>query len=89
MKLSEALAEVDDWLEYLKQDRLKTIELQKLAARRRSGELTHQEAQKELRRIDGHSPTVRDRADLAKAVQVLKDHVLKTPAGREALKEKS
>jgi len=75
MKLAEAKAECERWFAYLKRQEDKSMELQKLAAARRRGEIDEQEARRRVRQVDGCSVTVYDGANLEKAVRVLLKHV--------------
>ena len=70
MTLTEARAECERWLTYLKGQEERSIALQRLAAERRHGNCDAAEAQRRLRTIDSNV-TVYDGARLADAVRVL------------------
>ncbi len=58
------------WLAYLEFQRAKSLKLQEIAKKRRSGELNQTEAKRALKNIDS-SPLVYDAAQLAFAVKTL------------------
>lgn len=70
MKLAEAKAECQRWLDYLDRQKEKTIAMQQIAADRRSGKCNETEAYARLRRLDS-GVTVYDGARLAEAVKFL------------------
>ena len=70
MKLDEALAECQRWLDYLKQQEEKSIALQRIAMERRKGAVGIEEANRRVRAID-NGVKVYDGAKLADAVRVL------------------
>jgi hypothetical protein len=74
LKLEEAKAECERWLAYLKREEDKSLQIQRIAAARRGGEMTGDEAHRKLRAIDNCSVTVYDGANLEKAVRVLLKH---------------
>jgi hypothetical protein len=71
MTLDEARAECERWFAYLKRQENKSIEMQKLASLRRSGEIDETEARRRMRSLDNCSVTVFDGARLEQAVRVL------------------
>lgn len=75
MKLDEAKAECERWFADIQRQKDKSLALQKLAAQRRAGEITDDEAQRKLRSIQGAGITVYDGTNLEKAVRVLLKHV--------------
>lgn len=75
MKLAEAKEECERWFAYLKRQEERAIEIQKIASAVRKGEITSDEGQRRLRRIDGCGVTVYDGANLQKAVRVLLRHI--------------
>lgn len=75
MKLAEAKVECERWFAYLDKQREKCEAVQKIAARVRSQEITSDEGQRELRKLDSRSVTVYDGARLEQAVKVLLKHV--------------
>jgi hypothetical protein len=70
MKLVDAIAECERWLEYLEAQRQQSFELQKLARATRAGDITGDEARRRMRALD-NSVKVYDGAELAKAVAAL------------------
>lgn len=74
MDLVRAKAECVRWFAYLDRQREKSIELQKIAAARRDGSMTEDEARRKIRALDNCSVTVFDGAELEKAVKVLLRH---------------
>lgn len=74
MKLQEARAECERWFAYLRSQKYKSENLQRIASRRLSGEITLDEARLEMRKIDS-DVTVYDGANLEKAVRVLLKHI--------------
>lgn len=74
MKLAEAREECERWLAYIDRKREKALSVQLIASRVRSGEITSEEGQREMRRLDGAGVTVYDGARLERAVKrLLKD----------------
>lgn len=71
MRIDEATAECERWLAYLGRERDKTKALQLLAADARAGRKTRQEIDREMKQINGLSPTVYDAAELERAVSTL------------------
>ncbi len=71
MKMAEAKAECERWFAYLDRQRDKSLALQKIASRVRSGEITSDEGRREIRNIDGRAPVVYDGARLEQAVKLL------------------
>lgn len=72
MKLDEAKAEGQRWLDHLKRQEEKSVAIQKIAASVRRGEIDSAEGKKQLRAIDDRSSvTVYDGAKLAEAVALL------------------
>jgi hypothetical protein len=71
--LVEARAECERWFRSLKWDEDKAIALGRLAAARRAGTATDEDARRELSKW-GRSPTVFDGAKLEQAVRVLLKH---------------
>lgn len=69
MKTAEALEICEGWFAYIERQRLKSIEMQKLATMARNGQ--QDEAQKRLRQMDATSVTVYDGARLEPAVRHL------------------
>lgn len=77
MKLDEARAECARWFAYLDRQREKSLAVQRIAAQVRSHEITSDEGQRMLRRLDNASVTVYDGARLEQAVRTLLKHVAK------------
>lgn len=77
MSIDEARAECERWFAYLQRQEDKSIELQKIAAARRAGEMDLEEARRRMRALDNCSVTVFDGANLEKAVRVLLKHAPK------------
>jgi hypothetical protein len=75
VKLAEAKEECERWFTYLEREKDRCVTIQQIAAAVRKGEITSDEGQKRIRRIDGCSVTVYDGANLQKAVRVLLKHV--------------
>ena len=72
MTLDEAKAEGQRWLDHLKRQEEKSVEIQKIAGAVRRGEIDSAEGKKRLRSIDDRcSVTVYDGARLAEAVALL------------------
>lgn len=71
MTVEEARVECERWFAYLDRQRTKSLEMQKIAALRRSGEIDLEEARRRQRALDNCSVTVFDGANLEKAVRVL------------------
>jgi hypothetical protein len=72
MKLVEAKAECQRWLDYLDRQKEKSIAIQKISGAVRRGEIDSVEGKKQLRAIDDRcSLTVYDGAKLADAVAFL------------------
>ena len=71
MKLGEARAECQRYLDYLTREEEKAAALVRLAADRRSGRCDDRERERRLREIMGPSPTVYDGANLRDAVKVM------------------
>lgn len=75
MNLTEAKAECQRWLDYLKLQEEKSLGLQMLASERRRGIVTADEAKARMRAIDDRmSLRVYDGAKLAEAVAYLVRH---------------
>lgn len=74
MTLVEAKAECERWFAYLKQQEIKAIAMQQIAAARRRREIDEHEARRRVRALDNCSVTVFDGAKLSKAVAVLMKH---------------
>lgn len=72
MKLAEAKAEGQRWLDYLDRQKEKSVTIQKIAGAVRRGEIDSAEGKKQLRAVDDRcSLTVYDGAKLAEAVALL------------------
>ena len=72
MKLAEAKAEGQRWLDHLKRQEDKSVAIQKIAGAVRRGEIDSAEGKRQLRAIDDRcSVTVYDGAKLAQAVALL------------------
>jgi hypothetical protein len=69
VKTSEAIAICEGWFDYIERQRLRSVEMQKLATMARNGQ--QEEAQKRLRQMDTASVTVYDGARLEPAVRAL------------------
>jgi hypothetical protein len=72
MKTDEAVRICQEWFAYIERQRVKSVEMQQLAAMARAGQ--QEEAQRRLRQID-NSPTVYDGGRLEPAVKHLVDLV--------------
>lgn len=70
MNLIEAKEECQRWLAHLDRQKAKAAEMQRIAAGRRDGTVTWQQAQRRLRALDS-GVTVYDGARLAEAVMLL------------------
>lgn len=70
MNREEAVVECRRWLAHLERQQVKAKRMQELAALARTGPKGHEEARREMNRIDGQ-PEVYDGARLSEAVQVL------------------
>ena len=70
MNAEEAITICHEWFDYLERQEQKSKRLQELAALAKTGPEGHEEAKKELRRID-RTPTVYDGARLRPAVECL------------------
>ena len=77
MSIDDAKAECERWFTYINKQQDKLIAIQKIAADRRSGKTTEDEARRLLQRRD-RDVTVYDGANLEKAVRVLLKHVKTT-----------
>lgn len=75
MTLAQAIADCHLWFAYLDRQRAKAVEMQMIAAKRRSGEIDEVEGRRRVRALDGCGVTVYDGANLEKAVRVLLKHV--------------
>lgn len=75
MTLDDAMAECERWFSHLQRQRDKSIGLQEIAAKRRAGTMTLDEARRMQRQLDGGGVKVYDGANLEKAVRVLLEHV--------------
>lgn len=75
MKLAEAKEECERWFAYLDRQRDKALAMQKIASRVRSGEITSDEGQREVRKLDSRAPVVFDGARLEQAVKLLLKNV--------------
>jgi hypothetical protein len=75
MTLVQAKEECERWFAYIKRQETKSIEMQKIAAARRSGEIDENEGRRRVRALDNCSVTVFDGARLEQAVRVLLKHV--------------
>jgi hypothetical protein len=76
MKLPEATAECQRWLDYLERQKETSAAMQRLASDRRTGKCDHAEGQRRLAAIDrSKGLTVYDGAKLAEAVTFLLKHV--------------
>lgn len=71
MTPQEAKVECERWLACLDRDREKSLEIQAIAAQRRAGKMTEEEARRSIRRIDGLAPKVYDASHLEEAVRLL------------------
>jgi Tfp pilus assembly protein PilX len=73
MTLTEAKIECNRWFAHLQRQRDKSIAMQRIATALRAGELSHQEAQRQVRTLDS-GMTVYDGANLELAVRILLKH---------------
>lgn len=74
MNLKEAKAECERWFAYLESQKERSLQFQKLAAKRRKGEIGLEEARRIQRNLD-NSIRVFDGAKLEIAVKTLLKHV--------------
>jgi hypothetical protein len=74
LTLAEARSECERWFSYLKHQKDKAVEMQKIASARRAGEIDKQEGCRRVRALDDCGVTVFDGANLEKAVRVLLRH---------------
>jgi len=70
MKLEEAKAECQRWLDYLERQKAKSLAMQQIAKDRREGKYDEMEAHRKMRAFD-RGPVVYDGARLAEAVKFL------------------
>ena len=75
MSLEDAKKECERWFAYLERQKNKSLTLQRIAAQVRCGEITTEDAQKQIRAIDNNSVIVFDGAQLEVAVKVLLKHI--------------
>jgi len=74
MNLKEAKAECERWFAYLESQKERSLQFQKLAAKRRNNEISLEEARRVQRNLD-NSIRVFDGAKLEIAVKTLLKHV--------------
>lgn len=80
MKLDEAKAECQRYLNYLQSQEDKSAALQRLAAERRAGKHTAAEAQRIIQQIQGAGLTVYDGGNLADAIRAILSHLTPHPS---------
>lgn len=80
MKLDEAKAECQRYLDYQQSQEEKSAALQRLEAERRAGKHTAAEAQRIIQQIQGVGITVYDGGTLADAIRAILSHLEPNPS---------